>query len=472
MSGFGDLPRRGAPALGTEMNSPKNPLARMRFPAYTPHMKTDLTPEQRTVVDALHSWTAIPDKVPFLLSGCAGVGKTYTLGRFSKETDLQVLFCAPTHKAVRVLRDSLKSCGVWADCLTIHRALGLAVGDEDEHRSLVPTGKGCIKDYDVVVIDEASMIDTILWGWILRWSGRPNAAGRPVSFILVGDVAQLPPVREAYSPAFTLDPRAELLTVMRHDNEILEVSQAARACVFNGRDLSTRMFRGRGVTHSNRDSFLESILPNLDDFDGCKVLAWTNVAVDGYIRDIRKILLGSKAASAYCVGERVTFVVPCRYLDYIVDKRGNERQISRVSANTEEEGTVVDVSVGINPSAKYDVLCYILQIRKDIPHLDGSFHVTAYVVHPDGRKAYNKHKKRMLESVRRGVIDYPEYHLFTDMFTKVRSAYATTVHKSQGSTYRRAYVDVGDIRKNRDELERRKCLYVACSRAKEELIFL
>ena len=52
----------------------------------------------------------------------------------------------------------------------------------------------------------------------------------------------------------------------------------------------------------------------------------------------------------------------------------------------------------------------------------------------------------------------------------VQVAHAMTVHRSQGSTYKRVFVDVKDILANPIRKERQSLLYVGYSRPSEELI--
>lgn len=49
--------------------------------------------------------------------------------------------------------------------------------------------------------------------------------------------------------------------------------------------------------------------------------------------------------------------------------------------------------------------------------------------------------------------------------------YASTVNKSQGSTYDTVYIDLNDIGKCRDKDQVRRMLYVAVSRARHKVVF-
>jgi ATP-dependent exoDNAse (exonuclease V) alpha subunit len=64
---------------------------------------------------------------------------------------------------------------------------------------------------------------------------------------------------------------------------------------------------------------------------------------------------------------------------------------------------------------------------------------------------------------------WKEYFKMKDLYPEVDLAYAMTTHKSQGQTFESPTVDLLDILKIGDPLLRKKCLYVALSRASESL---
>jgi exodeoxyribonuclease V alpha subunit len=111
-----------------------------------------------------------------IITGGAGTGKTFTVSRIveaAESGNLDVILCAPTGKAAKRMETM-----VGREATTIHKLLGYTgVGFSV---TLVPA--------DMIIVDEASMIDSILMGAFLdRLS--PNCA-----VVLVGDPNQLPPV--------------------------------------------------------------------------------------------------------------------------------------------------------------------------------------------------------------------------------------------------------------------------------------
>src|SRR6266550_4718159 len=91
----------------------------------------------------------------------------------------RVLLCAPTGKAARRMRDLTGH-----DAMTIHRALGYSPNEggfqRDEDRPLS-------KDYDLVIVDESSMLSLELADAFFRAAGDCHV-------LLVGDTDQLPPI--------------------------------------------------------------------------------------------------------------------------------------------------------------------------------------------------------------------------------------------------------------------------------------
>lgn len=118
-----------------------------------------------------------------VLTGGPGTGKTTTLNAMIslfEQQGLKPLLCAPTGRAAKRISDL-----TGYEAKTVHRLLGVKGGGEfmgfehDENNML---------DCDVVVVDEMSMVDTLLFEALLR--------ALPVNckMIMVGDSDQLPSV--------------------------------------------------------------------------------------------------------------------------------------------------------------------------------------------------------------------------------------------------------------------------------------
>ncbi|MBP5426858.1 MAG: ATP-dependent RecD-like DNA helicase [Clostridiales bacterium] len=121
----------------------------------------------------------------FVLTGGPGTGKTtiiksilYILGK----EDQKVLLAAPTGRAAKRMTEIT---GIEAK--TIHRLLEMDVLSMDGDRKFTRNEKNPL-DTDVLIVDEASMIDLLLMKDLLK------AVSKNTRLILVGDINQLPPI--------------------------------------------------------------------------------------------------------------------------------------------------------------------------------------------------------------------------------------------------------------------------------------
>ncbi|HEY8583029.1 MAG TPA: AAA family ATPase, partial [Capillimicrobium sp.] len=116
-----------------------------------------------------------------ILTGGPGTGKTATLRALVDvlgQRKLRARLCAPTGKAARRMAEA-----TGADASTIHRLLGWQPGEGFEHDAADP-----IPGADVLIVDEASMLDVQLAGALFA------AVGDRTHVVLVGDPDQLAPV--------------------------------------------------------------------------------------------------------------------------------------------------------------------------------------------------------------------------------------------------------------------------------------
>jgi len=121
-----------------------------------------------------------------LVSGGPGTGKTHTLARIigllQQSGAARIALAAPTGKAAARMTEALQTAGVVADggAQTVHRLLGVrADGNGFRHRRERPLA------VDVLVVDEASMIDLALMAHLL------DALPAGARLILLGDRDQL-----------------------------------------------------------------------------------------------------------------------------------------------------------------------------------------------------------------------------------------------------------------------------------------
>ncbi|WP_093849991.1 SF1B family DNA helicase RecD2 [Streptomyces pini] len=134
----------------------------------------ELAPEQRDAVKL-----ALTEKVA-VLTGGPGCGKSFTVRsvvELARAKRAKVVLAAPTGRAAKRLSEL-----TGAEASTVHRLLELKPGGDaayDRERPL---------DADLVVVDEASMLDLLLANKLIK------AVAPGAHLLLVGDVDQLPSV--------------------------------------------------------------------------------------------------------------------------------------------------------------------------------------------------------------------------------------------------------------------------------------
>lgn len=405
--------------------------------------------EQELAIERMISHAEEKGTEPFLLlEGPAGSGKTTCLREMLQQVPGRgVVMTAPTNKAVKVIEEAVPD----AYATTIYKLLGLHLMADGEFKRVA--GMNSLQDLEgikLVVIDEGSMLGRKLTEYI-----DAVAEYNPkVRWIVMGDRWQLPPVRESISPIWGFENRIELKTVMRTDNQILAMSEHVRSLIVGKGVLTIKdNYDERGGVYVPRD-FQKSILEDVEAFrtGESKAVAWRNVAVDLLNKAIRQELLGTEARHAWCVGERITLLEPAMSEDGIV-----------TLASTDEEGIIEYISEGRNPILR-GFKCWHLNIETS----DGR-KVKLWTLHESDRIKYDKQVLSLAEKAREDHKLWRHFWIFKEAFHNIRHAYATTAHRSQGSTHTRTYVNWRDILANRKRSEAMRCLYVAVSRPKQKL---
>jgi len=119
-----------------------------------------------------------------IITGGPGTGKTTIIKaiiHIYENNGMKVILGAPTGRAAKRMTES-----TGREAKTIHRLLEMGVSEDDE--SVFEKGESSPLDCDVIIVDEASMIDIILMQNLLK------AINLGTRLIIVGDVDQLPSV--------------------------------------------------------------------------------------------------------------------------------------------------------------------------------------------------------------------------------------------------------------------------------------
>lgn len=397
------------------------------------------------------------------LLGEGGTGKTTCVMYAAEEwvrAGLRVLFCAPTNKAVKQLLRVAKEYGLQSEQLhfcTLHKSLGLALLPSEERKYSAQVGTPFIGDFDVVVLDEGSMVSGIAtFRYML-----PELQETSTKLLIMGDKMQLSPVREQRSATLELDgyPAFELTEVERFESNssIASVTQVLRKAI----EANQKFYFDSevlGVKTVKPAYFVKEALDHFEadtDLEQTRVLAWTNARVDHINDTIRKKIYG-RNLNTYEVGERVVTGAPIYENNELILSTDEECIVTNVQ---ETSYMIEDTGVEYNT--------YLLTLEPIYADI-GTVH--CQVIHESSQLELNEDLAKIADRASRDKKVWQEYHNLKDLFSIIKYCYCITVHRSQGSTYRKVLVDTNNILKNRNPKERNKLLYVAFSRASEELI--
>lgn len=408
------------------------------------------------------------------LTGYAGVGKTTTLRSLLAElvdAGWRVLLTAPTHQALAVARSGVPA---EVDAMTIHAALGLSVRErEDGSTEVTARTRAKLRPYDLVVVDEASMVGPDLYQALLR--------ERECAVLFVGDPGQLPPIGERESPAFSeVAHRVALTEIVRQaaGSPLITIAHAIREAAENGRRVkidTIRTLEGgpaqfqRGSLHTVTELVTDARRSGFD----AVAITYRNEDVDRINAGVHRALFPD-APGIYAPGERVLFRAP-----YHEAGRANEEPLAR----TNELATVLSVSEPRD--GLYGVQTLDLELLFD----DGRERVVpapmnAYAwrrasgaLFADHRAAKAKAKLtgdpdealRLKEEAREA--STRAWAIRTG-FANVQHAYALTAHRAQGSTYEIVVLHWNGLERMRDDFEHARAVYVAATRPSQYLVIV
>lgn len=161
------------------------------------------------------------------LGGYAGTGKTTLISELRKEIDTinpkaKIAFCAFTGKAVQVLKNKLvQNQAIYKkdEISTIHSLIYRTI--EDERGAVLGWIKKELEevDFDLIIVDEASMIDEKIWNDLKYYA---------IPIIAVGDHGQLPPISGNFNLMNSPEIKLENIHRQAEGNPIIQVSILAR----------------------------------------------------------------------------------------------------------------------------------------------------------------------------------------------------------------------------------------------------
>lgn len=249
----------------------------------------------------------------FVLSGHPGTGKTYLITELLKDpkfNKLKIVFTAPTNKAVSVLQNMTKITSKKTDFITIHKLLKIKrmIDSSGNEKFIIniddsPSNSSwkSIYYYDLIVIDEASMINETMYHQLIKCS--KNIKG---NLIFLGDVLQLPPVNEDISKVFN-NVDFTLTKVIRNKNNILTLCNRVRENIID----SSKRIRFKELADSkftifkDHNEWIDTYCRLFKEDKNPIVLAYTNKCCINTNNKIRKKLFN--CSEKYTPGELIVF---------------------------------------------------------------------------------------------------------------------------------------------------------------------
>jgi len=428
---------------------------------------TGFTPntQQSEAIARVGAFLAGSDRL-FLLAGYAGTGKTTTIQAIikllrDKGDSRRIVFTAFTNKAVKVLEKMVRHWQLDIECMTLCRLLGLKIRiDQSTGRQRFEPDygvKNAFGEFDLIVIDECSMLDKEIWQLVTDELGTLFSE-RETQVLCIGDPAQLPPVNEKESPCFgSVLEQHQLTEVVRYGGAIAILAEQVRLNLDNPGlvDMETDMTgdRAHGVYCGTPAQWQKKLIRAFtsdkarQDPDYVRALCYTNRRVDAVNATIRAALYG-KDVPRFVEGERLVADSP-----YTAQKS----TLMATSLATSTECKVLEIRAGRSDGWN------IWSLRVS---LDGEafLTLTIEILHESEFERFEKACDDLAKAK-----NWKAFYCLKERFAQMKYAYCLTVHKSQGSTFQNVFVDVNNLLANRVVRERNQLLYVAATRAAKRL---
>ncbi|KPK46454.1 MAG: hypothetical protein AMK74_00155 [Nitrospira bacterium SM23_35] len=372
------------------------------------------------------------------VGGYAGTGKTHlaaalriTLGDLNRT--MRVGFCAFTGKASSVLRERLESmAGLYTGDYvgTIHGMIYRPVIQEDENRRqrIVGWKRRSRLPYDLIILDEASMVSSDLWRDLTSY-------GIPI--IAVGDHGQLPPIGDRFSIVHRPDLVLNEIHRQALDSPIIRLSVEVRTMG----EIPFETFGNDVYKVRQSGSDLDDLSEGLDFSQPTIIILcgmnWTRVRLNTHIRS----KLGYYGGIP-CEGERIICLKNNHYTKLM----------------NGQLGTLGSIRLRVTP-----------EIYEAVITMDNLPEPYQTLVHSCcfGKREYGGHYDEVSPKKVEQILDdtgYPAVDLFD-------FGYAISVHRSQGSEWDSVLLFEERSRHWDDEFYKR-WLYTAVTRAKERLFVI
>ncbi|MBD5357802.1 MAG: AAA family ATPase [Bacteroides sp.] len=415
----------------------------------------------------------------FVLNGYAGTGKTSVIGAIVKalrQLNLPVIILAPTGRAAKVaakLSDDRAS--------TIHKRIFHGNSADPSNTTFFLTEN---RDADTTfIIDEASLItdaqdfNSSLLQQLIRHVYGASGCG----MILVGDLAQLPPVGQTDSPAMNIERLRQLgLNPISFSLEVPVRQAAGSGILYNATivrqfllsNFSPEKFRLKSTGFPDvtviSSQQLADTLSDSWSFVGKEetlIVTRSNKRANNFNQAIRNIVM--YAEEPLQQGDRVVISRNDYYWSRVNKLKnfianGETAEITWVGKTEKAYGRwFVDTELQLpdinEPVAAKIMLRSLVTEGPNIPRLEMEKLYNRVIAEYDGSIS---HKIK-------GAMEDPFYNAL-----QVKYAYCITCHKAQGGQWRHVYIDMGTIAPDAIGPDFYRWLYTAITRATEHVFLI
>ncbi|MCD6367011.1 MAG: AAA family ATPase [Bacteroidales bacterium] len=445
----------------------------------------ELTDEQQEVLGKLAVFITQSDERIFILRGYAGTGKSTIISIVAqtlKSMKMKSHLLAPTGRAAKVM-NSYSGMPAY----TIHKRIYRQKGSSDGF------GKFALNfnksKSSLFIVDEASMIDTETAGNSIFGSG--NLFSDLMAFVfndqdnkmmLVGDIAQLPPVKREKSFAldenfvkdFSFRPTESytLTTIMRQAADSLIIKNASVIRNIPGDEvaISVEFQTGDPVIAVNGEDAVNAIEDSYNAVgqENTIVITRSNRAAVVYNQGIRNRILWKEEELS--VGDQL-MVVKNNYFWPIPD----------AAFNFIANGDMIVVDRIMGYEELYDLrFANILMHFLDFPEIEMEVKILLDVLSSNEASLNYDVRKQFYETLQK---EYGHLRTKRKIYEAIRKdtyfnalevkfAYAVTCHKSQGGQWQHVFIEQEQFNRSEPDVTYLKWIYTAMTRATEKVYLI
>lgn len=424
-----------------------------------------LTVSQSTAYALIIDFIKSNNKKFFRLSGYAGTGKSFLIARVIKyikksQNKWKFTLASPTNKAARNLQSICLEEGIETKVTTVAKLLGIQpeINIDTGEQEFLANDNGSIESYDIVFIDEFSMIDKATVETIFKQSNTSK-----VKIIFVGDDAQLPPINERISLVAThpaIKDEAVLKEVVRYEGEIAKVAEEIRSeAKYNTLDYPFITSSDETIFKLSQKDWLNKALELFEeDLESARIIAWRNKTVDNYNKIVRQALYGNEVED-YIMGDILIAKSP-------VFRKDNDKKI--IIFNTSDELTVTgQKKLKTKKFLKQEWEYYEVPVnggKRPLLILTPFAEKTRETMLKTIKEKALTETRNFSVSGKRTQLWSKEFYPLLEAFDNISYGYSCTCHKAQGSSIPNVFLDVMDLRGCSDK---QKILYTGLTRAKK-----